>query len=187
METQPCMQWKAVTSKTSPIIHHGFLGWLSEWTRLPTPETRINSLGQQDPWEKEMTTHSSILAWEMPWTEEPGRLYSPWGHRVRHDLVTEQQRHNPPYQLMYLPLFKPWGWMNLFNQFLSALWVFSFLINKRSGNCVLDFYKTVTPEFKRDLNVLAANLSSKCGTYAHTVTGSEAPEPVHRKGEGSQL
>ena len=30
--------------------------------------------------EKEMTTHSSILAWEIPWTEEPGRLYSPWGH-----------------------------------------------------------------------------------------------------------
>ena len=41
---------------------------------LPTQETRIGSLGQEDPLEKEMATHSSILAWEIPWTEEPGRL-----------------------------------------------------------------------------------------------------------------
>ena len=47
------------------------------------------SLGQEDPLEKEMATLSSILAWEIPWTEEPGSL-SPWGHRrVGHDLVTK--------------------------------------------------------------------------------------------------
>ena len=40
-------------------------------------ETGIRSLGQEDPLEKEMTTHSSILAWEIPWTEEPGGLQSP--------------------------------------------------------------------------------------------------------------
>ena len=34
----------------------------------------VRSLGQEDPWEKEMATHSSILAWEIPWTEEPGSL-----------------------------------------------------------------------------------------------------------------
>ena len=39
--------------------------------------------------EMEMATHSSILAWRVPWTEEPGRLHSPWGRRVRHDLVTK--------------------------------------------------------------------------------------------------
>ena len=37
-------------------------------------ETRLLSLGQEDPLEKEMATHSSILAWRIPWTEEPGRL-----------------------------------------------------------------------------------------------------------------
>ena len=37
-------------------------------------ETGVQSLGQEDPLEKEMATHSSILAWEIPWTEEPGRL-----------------------------------------------------------------------------------------------------------------
>ena len=41
-----------------------------------TQETRIRSLGQEDPLEEEMATHSSILAWEIPWTEEPGRLHS---------------------------------------------------------------------------------------------------------------
>ena len=42
-------------------------------------ETPVQSLGQEDPLEKEMATHSSILAWRIPWTEEPGGLYSPWG------------------------------------------------------------------------------------------------------------
>jgi len=37
-------------------------------------ETRVQSLGREDPLEKEMTTHTSILAWRIPWTEEPGRL-----------------------------------------------------------------------------------------------------------------
>ena len=41
-------------------------------------ETRVRLLGLEDPLEKEMATHSSILAWEIPWTEEPGG-YSPWG------------------------------------------------------------------------------------------------------------
>ena len=42
-------------------------------------ETRVQSLGQEDPLEKEMTTHSSILAWRIPWTEEPGRIQSVYG------------------------------------------------------------------------------------------------------------
>ena len=55
-------------------------------------ETRVQSLGWEDPLEKEMATHSSILAWEIPWTEEPGSLQSIGSHRVRHDLVTKQQQ-----------------------------------------------------------------------------------------------
>ena len=43
-------------------------------------ETWVPSLGQEDPLEKEMATHSSILAWKIPWTEEPGG-YCPWGHK----------------------------------------------------------------------------------------------------------
>ena len=48
-------------------------------------ETRVRSLGQEDPLRKEMATHSSILAWRIPWTEEPGGLLSMGSHRVRHD------------------------------------------------------------------------------------------------------
>ena len=49
------------------------------------------SLGQEDPLEKEMSTHSSILAWEIPWTEELGRLQSMGLQRVGHKLETKQQ------------------------------------------------------------------------------------------------
>ena len=52
-------------------------------------ETQVWSLGQEDPLEKEMATHSSILAWEIPWTEEPGGLQSVVSQRVGHNLVTE--------------------------------------------------------------------------------------------------
>ena len=48
-------------------------------------ETWVQSLGQEDPLEKEMATHSSILAWKIPWTEEPGRLQSMGSQRVGHD------------------------------------------------------------------------------------------------------
>ena len=47
--------------------------------RLPAmPETRVRSLGWEDRLEKEMATHSSILAWKIPWMEKPGAGYSPW-------------------------------------------------------------------------------------------------------------
>ena len=45
----------------------------------------VRSLGQEDPLEEGMSTHSSILAWRIPWTEEFGRLQSIESHRVRHD------------------------------------------------------------------------------------------------------
>ena len=54
--------------------------------RLPTMrETRVRSLGQEDPLEKEMATHSSTLAWKIPWMEETLRLQSMGSQRVGHD------------------------------------------------------------------------------------------------------
>ena len=53
-------------------------------------ETQVRSLGQEDPLEEEIATHSSILAWEIPWTEEPGGLQSMGSQRVRHNLETKQ-------------------------------------------------------------------------------------------------
>ena len=51
----------------------------------PMQDTRVRSLGREDTLEKEMVTHSSILAWRIPWTEEPGRLQSTGSQRVGHD------------------------------------------------------------------------------------------------------
>ena len=56
---------------------------------LPTMrETQIRSLGREDPLEKAMATHSSTLAWKIPWTEDPGGLQSMGSQRVGHDQVT---------------------------------------------------------------------------------------------------
>ena len=51
---------------------------MAQWQRtlLPMRETRLQSRGREDPPEKGMATHASILAWEIPWTEEPGKLQS---------------------------------------------------------------------------------------------------------------
>ena len=48
-------------------------------------ETQVQSLGREDPLDKGMATHSSILAWRIPWTEQPGGLQSTGAHRVKHN------------------------------------------------------------------------------------------------------
>ena len=48
-------------------------------------EIQIQSLGQEDPLEEGMATHSSVLAWRTPWTEEPGGLHTLGSQRIRHD------------------------------------------------------------------------------------------------------
>ena len=70
--------------------------------RLPTMrETWVRSLGWEDLLEKEMAPHSSILAWKIPWTEEPGRLQYMGSQRVRHDCSTS------------LSMSMSWKWMVL--------------------------------------------------------------------------
>ena len=56
-------------------------------------EIQIQSRGQEDPLEEEMATHSSILAWEISWTEEPGGPHSMGSQRVGHDWATETHTH----------------------------------------------------------------------------------------------
>ena len=61
-------------------------------------ETQVQSMGWEDPLQKAMATHSSILAWEVPWTEKPDG-YSPWSFkRIRHELVIEQPPPPPNYR-----------------------------------------------------------------------------------------
>ena len=67
-----------ITSRAS-LVAQTVKGLLVEW------ETQVRTLGQEDPLEKEMATHSSILAWRIPWTEEPGRLQFMGSQRVGND------------------------------------------------------------------------------------------------------
>ena len=70
-----------------PHFHFVFRSQVAQTVeRLPTmQETQVQSLGWEDLLEKEMAPHSSILAWKIPWMEEPGRLQSMGSQRVRHD------------------------------------------------------------------------------------------------------
>ena len=69
-------------------------------------ETQVQPLGQEDPLEGKTATHSSILAWRIPWTEEPGRPPSMGSQRVRHDLATKKQQTPPVGQT---PDEETWG------------------------------------------------------------------------------
>ena len=95
-------------------------------------ETRVRSLGWENPLEKEMATCSSILAWEIPWTEEPGGLQSMGSQRVRHDWGTNTS---------ILPFFNQWS---------SYLW--HWLITCKSLN--LCTFPIVYLSSKDDKNIL---------------------------------
>ena len=82
--------------------------------RLPAMwETWVPSLGWEDPLEKEMATHSSILAWKIPWTEEPGRLQSMGSQTVRQLWRTSLFLTDKDRRLWNLPDGRNWLWGKL--------------------------------------------------------------------------
>ena len=92
---------------------------------LPTmQETRVQSLGLEDPLEKEMATHSSILALKIPWTEEPGRLQSMWSQRVGHDRMT---------------FFSPWGPLDFLSTCLGNDSLMTLLLKKIASPVSVSF------------------------------------------------
>ena len=81
---------KQAKKKTKKLRFRGLTGG-SLIKNLPANAGDVGSiLGQDDPLEEEMATHSSILAWRIPWTGEPGRLQSMGSQRAGHDLATTQ-------------------------------------------------------------------------------------------------
>ena len=85
-----------ITGKTIALTRWTFVGKVTSLlfnmlSALPVKclsavqETRVRSLGWEDPLEKDMAIHSSTIAWKIPWTEEPGRLQSMGSQRVGHD------------------------------------------------------------------------------------------------------
>ena len=73
-----CLTWQSGACPTA-------CGVVTKWNRPEIWEMRVRSLGWEDPLEEGMATHSSVLAWSIPWTEEPGRLQSMPSHRVGYD------------------------------------------------------------------------------------------------------
>ena len=80
---------KTSTYLVKAMMPIGLSGWLKRVKNLPamqeTQQARVQSLGRENPLEEEMATHSSILAWKIPRTEEPGGLQSTRLQRVEHD------------------------------------------------------------------------------------------------------
>ena len=74
-----------ISASVCEMEHTCFTGAAVAKNLPATQETQIQSLGGDDPLEEEMRTHSSILAWKIPWTEEPSGLQSMGSQRVRHD------------------------------------------------------------------------------------------------------
>ena len=76
-----------VRINTDLTPHHSITSLVAQMVKCLSTmrETRIRSLGREDPLEKEMAIHSSTIAWKIPWTEEPGRLQSMGSQRVGHD------------------------------------------------------------------------------------------------------
>ena len=84
------VHYKATIIQTMWFLQKDILKWAflvaQTVKRLPAmKETWVRSLGREDPLEKEIATHYSVLAWRIPWAEEPGGLQSTGSQRVRHD------------------------------------------------------------------------------------------------------
>ena len=75
------------------LSYSGFPGGSVVKNLSAMQETQVQYLGQEDPLEEGTATHSSILAWRIPWTEEPGGLQSPRGHRKSDMTVVTQHMH----------------------------------------------------------------------------------------------
>ena len=89
-KTFPLVSWLNANERTLGLCFDGAFPSDSVIKHLPAvQETRVQSLGWEDPLEKGMATHSSMFIWRIPWTEDPGRLQSMWSRRVGHYCVRE--------------------------------------------------------------------------------------------------
>ena len=119
--------------------------------RLPVLETQVWSLGWEDPLEKEMAAHSSILAWEIPWTEEPGGQ-SMGSQRVRHNLVMKPQTtvtstHTSLSVAVFIPSCILWmGWAGTGKCFI-LVWVILLFLTTAS------WVMTVTQQLAADCSL----------------------------------
>ena len=138
--------------------------------RLPEmQETRVPTLGWEDPLEKEMATHSSILAWRIPWTEEPGGLQSTGLQRVGHDWATSRHFNLLESQCYY---FQSTVLLTLFlsftfcfaNFFISVLFKYIFVLPLLFSFSMFIFISLVDRKVFLKL-VLRISLLSPCSRF----------------------
>ena len=114
-------------------------------------EAQVQSLGWEDPLRKGMAAHSSILAWRIPWTEEPGGLQSTGMQRVR--LLIFRGEKKPPTCLSQRVIFLPHSAMSCYHM-IPLITIFSFIIQKVGSSLLLrSFGGPVTRWHKCDLIV----------------------------------
>ena len=110
-------------------ITQGLFWWLRLWIRQLRicPQCRrpgVWSLGLEDPLKKGIATHTSILAWRIPWTKEPGRLQSMGSQRVRHDWATEHahmSRQSPGEIFSIFLINQDWHYHHFFSRFPGTM------------------------------------------------------------------
>ena len=109
--------WNKLKKGSNSFVQHWCVSYYWEWLGLlglpwvakmvksltAMQETQFQFLGQEDPLEKGMAIHSSILAWIIPWTEEPGRLQSMGSQRVGHDWANNIHTHTHTHTVLALP------------------------------------------------------------------------------------
>ena len=116
---------------------------------LPMQETQVRSLGWEDPLQKEMATHSSILAWEIPRTEELGGLLCMGSQRVGHDLATKQQVCYTFFHMGFDPSSSLSGFLGHFSKFLFMF--FLFFLSHLSLYLSTHFHRFTSLEVKLDV------------------------------------
>ena len=115
-------------------------------------KTQVQSLNWEDPLEESMATHSSIVAWRIPWSEEPGGLWSMPSQRVRHNWVTNTQSYLTEGEGEHGT-----GWFSTYSKTFSPRW---WLMTRRFAHCVLGTNRAAEPygvrstcQFSLDFNL----------------------------------
>ena len=132
-------------------------------------ETQVQSLGPEDPLEKEMATHSSILAWQIPRAEEAGRLYSPWGCK---ELDVTEGLSLPLSSVIFLKHLKTSSLPSLVFQLLAAI-ILAWILESP-----LYQHKMVVSQITK---VQFSSVAQSCPTLCNPVDCSTPDFPVHHQ------